>query len=310
MVKIPEKISSKEQLFKSIKHNSHKWYYGTDENGLVDWRDSKNGLFVGGMGSGKSIAAFATVAFHTISNPQGIVFIVDELKGAMDFTSLYGYKRVIPLANDSRYVDSVIKMIYREMVYRQGQSFKNPEQNFSPITLSIENSHSLCGRLHFQTNHSSPNSLAYKLKMLVEIGNRYGITILFIAQRSCQQDMPEELLKNIPNVCAFFNYDTSSANYLTLPDSISFSSQNRGKAATYEGIRQFTYISEDDIRKIVTEEIIDPNNDLPPKLLSVSSNVLESIKKDPNYILNMYQTMAEEAEMDDDIEFWDFVAKA
>lgn len=313
------------EIIPQLKLNPTSIYLGTKEDNshyLKNYLHSPGALFVGSMGSGKSVAAFSSIFLKSLASPNDLFFIIDPLKGATDFIPLFGRKNVIPLLNDDRYIKGVIEFCLLEIKERRNQFSQAQVSNISDwnnsqtnsldplanIFLVFESAHCITSSLNYSVDENNPNTTAGKLKTLSRIGRSYGIYITFINQIVNASSLPASLKTGIGNNLAF-RCSSAEALFLNLPHAQDLLIEDRGKAAIDGGgFVKFLYLSSDLCKELLN---LYPDTQLHSKLLGIKTNGLSELKSDPNKILqpSYYSilTMLDQAAVEEDIEFWDFI---
>lgn len=269
--------------------------YGVKDDGLYLTRDpfdQPGSLFVGSMGSGKSVSGFFTAMTHRLANSENsLYFFVDTLTNAMDFKLLWddtlGYNKTntIGVIKTDEKVVELIDFLYKEAMARQSLlskggfiSLKDYNLNNKPVAechVFIENFHSIPNSplIKFSMTHDINNSTAFKLKTLHKIGRSCGIFFNYLSQRATYDDIPSSIKQGLSNMMCFKMNNLGDAVAMNLSHAQEISADQRGRCAYEAGFLQFPFLSQE-----MAEELIGKyDKPLSSKLLT--SKISELKKK-------------------------------
>lgn len=294
-----------------------KWNLGVCEaNGgsflLKDFTKEPNAVFIGAMGSGKSVAANFTILTWMLANSdQTVLFIADTLKGANDYQALFDYDQVFPVLSSEAGIHRVIDLMYDEAMARrevfnevQAENIyeyekkirkKRSDPNFklARCVLLIEEFHAIpYNILNFDKDFKIPNTSAFKFHQLMRIGRSMGTWIVACSQKGTKSDIPSEIIPNFTqkqifrvnrNEAAYFLSDTKAADIRT---------DQKGRCETDYGSVQFPYVpipSQKKLLKKYMQPLTAECSYLTPKLIEDylggrSTEELYRLKKLPDLI--------------------------
>lgn len=206
-----------------------KLFYGISQRergfALLDPFKDPGALYVGKMGSGKSIAMKTTLLVHMLANSEKTMYILyDDLKGMSDYKIFFPMiKNCAYAINDKDKIIPVIEMIYAELLERKKEFAKNGNANGIPeyekimrkknpnfegvarIIFCVEEFHSITtnDRIKFAYRSETEGTVAFKLRELMRVGRSYGITLLAATQKASGDDFPSTLKSGISMMNAF-----------------------------------------------------------------------------------------------------------
>jgi hypothetical protein len=250
---------------------------------LKDFTQEPNALFVGAMGSGKSVSACYTLATWLMTNSDStICFIADAVKGAADYSAMFSYDQVYPITGDGGknvqvLIERVIDMVFSEAMARrelfseyQAISIKdyevkaslarNTEVKMARIVIMLEEFHSIPYQIfEFDKNFKKPHTIANKFHQLMRIGRSYGIFICAASQKSTKSDIPSEVVPNFTQK-QIFKVSLGEANYvLGRGDPAHLTSAQKGRCYTEFGAVQFPYLTKES-QAILLKRYVKPLN--------------------------------------------------
>lgn len=269
--------------------------YGVKDDGLYLARnpfEQPGSLFVGGMGSGKSVSGFFTAVTHKLSNSENsLYFFVDTLTNAMDFKLLWddtlGYNKTntIGVIKTEEKVVELIDFLYNEAMARKDllskgdfssvREYNQKHKTVAEIHIFIENFHSIPNSplIKFHMNVDKIDSTAFKLKTLSRIGRSYGIFFNLLSQRATYEDVPGGIKPGIANMMCFKMNNPGDAVAMNLPHAKEISVEQRGRCAYEEGFLQFPYLSQEIAAVLISKY------DKPLKAKLLTAKVSELQKK-------------------------------
>lgn len=250
-----------------------------DRNGgewlLKDFSKEPNALYVGAMGSGKSVSAsFTTSVWFAANSDQTIMFIIDPMKGANDYIALFPdhpnqkYSQIYPIISDggidpAEGIRRVIDLIHSEAMARmelfnkhKATSIRDYESKtgnkMARIVVLFEEFHSIpYAIMEFDKDYKTKNTIANKFHVLMRIGRTMGCWFIAASQKSTKSDIPSEIVPNFTQK-QIFKVSQGEANYV-LGDSrpSQLNSSQKGRCYTDFGAVQFPYVTVDDQKKLI-----------------------------------------------------------
>lgn len=231
----------------------------------VDPVNQPGALYIGGMGSGKSISARFTLLTRLFSNSEHDIYIlVDPLKGMTDYACMFPLKQNVATALGSpAKIIPVIDMIHAEIMerkdafskinatniydYEKKMKSKNPDFKLARIFLCVEEFHSVPNseQLKFSYKSDTPGTSAYKLKEITRVGRSYGVTLTAMSQRCTPDDFPSTLKPGITQLMAFRVNNPGDAAAANLPQAADIRMEQRGRCVYEGGQIQFPYLPDE-----------------------------------------------------------------
>jgi len=280
IAKVEDEEGSFETYVKAIENGKFRnmMFYGVGERqrGFVFTDPTLNpgALYIGGMGSGKSIAMRTTLVTHMCTNSQDTIYILmDPLKGMTDYAQLFDYKKNVAVSlNDPAKIVPVIDMIHKECMARKkrfsegdiqasnihqyNKIMRKRDPNYkglASIILCIEEFHAIpsAPQVKFHMNVDRHGSTAYKMKELLRVGRSYGISMMAATQRATTDDVPSTLKAGLSQTMAFRVNSPGDATAANLPEAASISKNQKGRCITQEGYIQFPYIDNDTAQELL-----------------------------------------------------------
>lgn len=206
-----------------------KLFYGISQRergfALLNPFTDPGALYVGKMGSGKSIAMKTTLFTHLLANSENTLYLLyDDLKGMGDYKIFFPLLKNCAYAiNDKEKIISLIEMLHAEIMERKKifndngnsngvlefESFmRKKDPNFigvARIILCIEEFHSVTNneKIKFAYRSETEGTVAFKLREIMKIGRSYGVTLLAATQKANGDDFPSTLKSGISMMNAF-----------------------------------------------------------------------------------------------------------
>lgn len=273
---------------------------------------SSNSLFIGSMGSGKSVSAATSVFAEMLANPQDLVVTIDLIKGATDFCFLQKYNRFISLVYDDKLIESFVEIMFQEFTKRvfsfRGSQSHNLEhynkvnaKKIGKINIVIE-----CAD-HFMDTMILNNPHRYKqMQILLKKGNDYGMTFVFITSNANNMSFPKNILEFISNIVAFKLNIVAVANYIGLPEATNISSKKHGEAFIQKDRVQFMYLERSKEEQYIEDDIKKNGNPF-PVLLTLNESELFDFKSNQDNISQKTLSGINDHVDEDDIDFWNWV---
>lgn len=273
--------------------DSGKWYnqlvFGISKKHggfvVVDPVKQPGAAFIGGMGSGKSVAMRFTMATALATNSDNTIMIaIDPFKSMTDYSQLWKYPNVIKCLGQEEKFITVMDMIWSECMARkkafQEINAKNiddydriTKSKLARILIFCEEFHSITGSkmLDFHNKVEKEGTAAWQLKNIMRIARSYGITLYLATQRATYDDIPSAIKPGITTWCAFKVNNPGDAQAANLPQAADIPAKLRGRCATEDGWVQFPYI------ELNIHEVIDAR--LKPFAAKLLSYSLDDFKK-------------------------------
>jgi hypothetical protein len=272
---------------------------------LVDFTQSPNGLFVGNMGTGKSVGCHFTLLTWLLQNSDHtIVFVMDVIKGAQEYKELFSLEQVYEVLNSPEGIKKTIDLIFEESERRQllfnelgcdgVKSYeKKTGKQMTRIVLVMEEYHAIPQAvLNYDRDHKEEGTHAYKYHTLMRVGRSQGIWFLAASQKGTKADVPTQISGNFTQK-QIFNVPAADSRYLLgKEDAARIPSHIKGRCITEYGEVQFPYIPEE-MQKALIKKFVGPNTAesayLTPEIIEgvlkgSSSKELLKIKKYPDLV--------------------------
>ena len=232
----------------------------------VDMTQSPNSLFVGAMGSGKSVGSNFSVTTWMLGNSdQTILFLVDPMKGANDYKALFEqddkgkklYEQVFPILSSAQQIIRLIDLLYDEAMARkdrfnevQAESLyqyeKRSGKKMARLVTVMEEFHAIPFTIfNFDRDFKTEGTVANKFHTLMRIGRSYGIWFIACSQKATKSDIPPEIAPNFVSK-QVFRVSRGEASYL-LGDTkaADIRAEQKGRAMTELGAVQFPYLEQE-----------------------------------------------------------------
>lgn len=240
-------------------------YLGRIENGnpnIVDFSFRPGVAMIGSMGSGKSKSAFTMLAYKLLSSENNLIFIVDTVKGAMDYIKLFSFNRVVPVLNNPETVPSLLHVIGKELKERIklftqmgvssiSQYEEKSKNKLSRIIIHFEEFQTIPELLKYYMQIDNSNAPAYKLREIVRIGRSYGIWISLVTQRGTSYEIPNDLKVGLNNVLAFKMNQAMDAVAFNRHKSMEIKVNQQGRCVDEDKFIQFDSVSDEDWSKTI-----------------------------------------------------------
>ena len=237
----------------------------------VDPVNQPGALYIGGMGSGKSIAARFTILTRLFSNSEHDLYVlVDPVKAMSDYACMFPLKdNVVTALSSPAKVVPVIDMVHAEMMERKDEFAKenansiysyedairkkDPNFKLARIFLCMEEFHSIPNSeyVKFSYKCDTPGTTASKLKDISRIGRSYGITMIAATQRCTPDDFPSTLKPGITMLMAFRVNNPGDAAAANLPMAADIGMDQKGRCCYEGGMIQFPYIKDDPANELI-----------------------------------------------------------
>jgi DNA segregation ATPase FtsK/SpoIIIE-like protein len=244
-----------------------KWNLGVCEaNGgswlLKDFTKEPNAVFIGAMGSGKSVAAnFSILTWMLANSDQTVLFIADTLKGANDYQALFDCDQVFPVLSSEAGIHRVIDLMYDEAMARREafnevqaenmyeyekkmRKIKNdPNFKIARCVLLIEEFHAIpYNILNFDKDFKIPNTSAFKFHQLMRIGRSMGTWVVACSQKGTKSDIPSEIIPNFTQKQIFRVNRNEASYFLSDTKAAEIRTDQKGRCETDYGSVQFPYV--------------------------------------------------------------------
>lgn len=235
---------------------------------LEDFTKLPHALFVGSMGSGKSLAVRYSIMNWMIGNSdQTNLFIVDTIKGAKDYEALFYYDQVYSVSSPNQ-VHGLIDLLYKEYTERKENFFEVDAKNLidyenktgkkiSRCVSILEEFHHLSHNiLNFDKDYKVVGTTASKFNTLMRVGRRYGIWFIGVSQRATATDIHSEIVPSFSNK-QVFRISKAEANYILGNSKPSLLKSNqRGKCYSDYGEIQFPFVNDDEFKNLLKEYVV------------------------------------------------------
>lgn len=257
-----EKNKFNDKFLFGFSHNDNK----IQEN-IKDMSILPNALFVGCMGSGKSLSAMSTVATWLMSNgDKSEIYIVDLFKGAMDFDVLFEYKQVQKISQDEKFLNLLDHLFdecsrRRELLVNTNTAslleYENKTKTkINRIITVMEEFHAIpFGILDFEKNYKIEGTPAYKFHCLMRIGRSLGFYFIAISQRGTASDIPRDILTSFTNKYVFKTSKAESIYLLGNDNSSKIRTDQSGLAYSDSGLIQFPIFDKKSLFKMLKKYV-------------------------------------------------------
>jgi DNA segregation ATPase FtsK/SpoIIIE-like protein len=220
-------------------------------------------MMIGGMGSGKSVAAKFTVYTHMACNSENTFYIlVDPEKGMTDYKSAFKYKdNVVTALNAAEKFIPIMDMLAEEAslrkfefsrvgatnIYEYENIMRKEDPSFpglARIMLCFEEFHALINhkQINFQMNIDKPSMAAGQFKNLMRVGRSMGFNVTIATQRATSEDVPTSLRPGLSIIMAFRVNNPGDAAIANLPGAADILSSQRGRCVWEQGQMQFPWL--------------------------------------------------------------------
>lgn len=219
---------------------------------------SPNSLFVGSMGTGKSVASVVSLMSFVNNNPNHLVFVVDLLKGAMDYDAFFKLPKVYKISENYEFVN-MINYLFTELMERKKALSEADAINIDDYELKtkktldrclivLEEFNYIAQSTFFKSSPKDKNSVSYKLYYILRTGRSFGVWVNIVSQRGTGSDIPSNLIPLFSNKCVFRTSKSESSFLIGKPDASDI--KERGRCLTEEdGFIQFPYFNSEEIWK-------------------------------------------------------------
>ena len=236
---------------------------------LKNFVEEPNAIFVGSMGSGKSMAAAFTLSTWLMSNSEKtIVFIADTLKDANDYSAMFEFDQVYPITSNNgrdpidllaRTIDlafsegSARKLLFSEYsAINYADYEKKSGKGIPRIVIMIEEFHSVpYQQWEFDKNFKTPHTTAHKFFQLMRTGRSYGIFFCVASQKSTKSDMPPEVVGNFTNKNIFKVSQAESSYVINSTEPARLLPSQKGRCYNDLGAVQYPYLPVEAQRKLL-----------------------------------------------------------
>lgn len=231
---------------------------------LQDFVESPNALFVGAMGSGKSVSCrFSILTWLLANSDKTIMFIVDTLKGANDYSMLFPLPQVYDVVNSVDGVFRVIEMAYDEMMARNAlfreidvpnvrEYERKTGKKMARIIMLFEEFHNIPNiTLNFEKDYKQEGTYAQKFHTIMRVGRAMGVWVVACTQKSTSSDIPTQMVSNFLNK-NIFKVSKGEANYVLGNDRAAMiRSSQKGRCFTEYGEVQVPFMDEPSIKALL-----------------------------------------------------------
>ena len=252
------------------------------EENLRNYFNAPNAIFLGAMGSGKTVSnVFTCTTWMLANSDQSIMYIVDCMKAANDYQQLFSYNQVLPILDELKF-KTLIDDLYEEAqarknefnLYQAENTFdyeKKSGKKLARILVVMEEFSSLIGKniLNFKNEYKTDGSHAFKFYQLMRIGRSLGIWFNASTQKGTKADIPSELVPNFAQKQVFRVSKTESMHFMGNSKASSIRTDQKGRCQTDYGTVQFPYMSHE-CQKSLLKKYMKP---LSANLLHIKKNI-------------------------------------
>jgi len=235
-----------------------------------------NALYVGSMGSGKSVAAsFTTLTWMLGNNDKTMLFVIDTLKGANDYQALFPLPNVYEVLSSEEKVHRVIDLVYDEMMRRKelfnelkaesidvyekkAKRAKWKKQKIARIIMLFEEFHTIPPAINYDKDYKKLNTTAKKFHEIMKVGRSLGIWVIACTQKGTSSDVPTEIVNNFTQKQIFKVNQVEATFLLNNVAPAKLKSSQKGRCYTDYGAVQFPYIPIN-TQKYLIEEYVKNN---------------------------------------------------
>lgn len=228
-----------------------------------DFTKEPNALFVGSLGTGKTVSMVNSLVSWVARNKEnGLVFLVDPLKGAVDYQELFDYDNVYPVLNSNKGVISTIDLVYKELTSRR-EAFvsvkaeniydyeKKTKIKLNYCLIAFEEFHAIPTLINYEDNYKTEGTTAYKLSQIMRLGRSLGVWVWAASQKASSREIPAHLLVSFANKFVFRTSKTESIYLLGNQSAAELPIESRGRCASLEGVLQFPYFDKEEQKEIL-----------------------------------------------------------
>lgn len=252
---------------------------------LKNFFNEPNALFVGGMGSGKTVSArFSLTTWMLANSHKTEMFIIDVIKGAQDYKDLFEYPQVHQVTTGGDGVIKVLDLMFDEALARTTLFLKEgvphlmayeqkTKKEMTRYVVVMEEFHAIpFAILNFDKEYKIEGTPAYKFHTLMRTGRAIGIWFVACTQRSLSSDVPKEMVANFTQK-QMFRVTKGEAMYVLGNDSAArLRTDQAGRCFTESGEVQFPWMQEPTVERLLKKYV--------KPLTSESAQLTPSIIKD------------------------------
>lgn len=306
------------EIIRQLRLQSGKMFFGEKVNlGLVtsskfNFSPLGNSLWLRG-----SEAGLSSILFHTLTNPQDLIIVVNPTSRTFNFVPFLGMNRVLSVINGDLYsVEVLLDFLYLEILARREEKYLCPHNIF----VVMEEQQTVNQELQLKQSQVLSNNSFLKLKELMAAGPSYGIYFHSFYQEI--SSLPDSLLSL---------YDYKFGFWLTPPDVKKLNLKpltNKIESFDYgynqdSQLLKFPFPSRaygsNLARELFAEEKNAKKVDVTPSgLLTAPQEVLSELIKSNGLIFNRYSLFKNHKYLPEkyrhligapieDIAFWDFI---
>lgn len=237
---------------------------------LKNFVKEPNALYIGAMGSGKSKAADFTISTWLMANSdQTILFVIDPLKGATDYSLLMPYDQVHFVTNSEQNIHRVIDLVYDEVLARQAlftkvaadniESYEKITKNkMARIIVLMEEFHAIpYAILNFDSEFKKSGTTAQKFHQIMRVGRSLGTWVVACSQKGTKSDIPSEMVPSFTQKQIFRVSKTEASYFLGEAKASEIGTAMKGRCETEEGTVQFPMI-EDSVKEMLLDYYVEP----------------------------------------------------
>jgi hypothetical protein len=266
-----------------------KFFLGYHPKGLMNLKDyfiEPNSLFVGSMGTGKSLSLHLSLLTWLLTNgDQTLVFIVDPHQGAIDYRNLIQFPQVIQSLSSSG-LHEIIDILYKEAIARKDElnrvkasNIKDYERSshnkLTRIVLVLEEFQNQCeSMMNFNEQVGIEGTTAQKFHTLMRIGRSLGIWVTAVSQKGTSSDIPSKIVPNFTQKHVFRATRAEGAYILGNTKSADIKPDQKGRCETDEGAIQFPLLTTAQQEDLIQEFKTDSQS----TCLTLSSEDIKKLK--------------------------------
>lgn len=238
----------------------------TKEMLKVDFLKEPNAIFIGGLGSGKSVAMRASLANWLIANKgRGTMFVVDLLRRADDHTPLLCDNRVhgVYTAEDFH---STLEWLNKELDERE-RLFANTQvsnvveyntkstEKIDPCILILEDLTDVIELTYDVKDIKNNGSTSFLLNRILEGGRAYGLWVIAATMRAAEKDIPLDVMNNFSNKLVFRIREEEVRHLGVDMSSRAIGIREKGMCHTKKGVTQFPFLTSQEIERLIKNSL-------------------------------------------------------
>lgn len=222
-------------------------------------------IFVGGMGSGKTVAMkYTALMDRAINGELAKHYYVDLLKGATDFAPLQTEDEAATVITEKEEFLEVLNLVYEEAQARM-EAFKQvgakdineyctkTKIKLARITFFIEEAHAVFGQsgIDFWNKEDRVGTAAHSMVQLLRIGRALGISFMIASQRASTSDIPSLVIATLATKMFFGSASRTDCSILGFEHAENRKDLGRGLCAWDDGFMQFPILTDEEIKEVL-----------------------------------------------------------